>query len=973
MHSGHGNEKVTPGRSVTAALADAIAAQKAGDPLTPVTVLLASHTHDAPLRRALARGSNGIAAVNFTTIAELAEQIASAKLVNKNGAPLKPLDGITTAGLAQQALQADHGVFGKRHDHPATSIALARVIRELRSVSPDSLDALAKTGDRAKDLVRVHRAVEGAIGSEWFDDAHAIELATAEVAAGRASLTPIIHLLPTELTLREEQFVAALAGNTSFTTIGAELPNLPSQPLPDAHIITAADPDDEVRQVVREIASAIAEGTPAHRIAVISSAAEPYNRLLAEHLTAADIEFNGSTGRTVRELAPARFLLGLTEIDRSHVWRSELFGVLASAPVVKADGRLINTATWRGIAIDASVNGSLAHWAQRLTQVEHDKEWQNAVAQELAAFITELDAELAALEAATTWSDQIAKYHDLLTRYLDHKTLGDAGRAALAELRRVLNSFAAFDELGVSAARGRLNELLEIETGSRQLSHGKSGIGVRLIVLAQASGLDADLVIAVGCVEGMLPHRPPVEPLLHPDERELLAGRGERIRTSADVTARQHESFRYAVAAAPKIILTLPRGDLRKTASRQPSRWVLEIAAQLIGAPEGETFGPKQLLAHKEDGLGCVRNVGSFVSGLARLTAPATEQDYRIRASEQTDPLESPDELLARNAELRHARRSREFTRFDGNLAVAENILGETFWLSASSLENYLSCPHRFFMEKVLKIKRDGLDEEGVFTPAYKGSFIHAVLAAHLGDGQDLRDAFEAKEAEDVDAGLTGSSVEWSIEREPLYELIVQMAERERAWMAARGVEVATTEDEFLVPFADGLLLHGYIDRLDLGAGGSIHITDYKGKRNAAFKGITPEDPHAGNRKVQLTLYALAAQKMDISRADAELPVETRYTFYGEESTDDDLTLTLTPSQLEAASELIEWVVDAARDGIFPAYVQPGLETNYCPFCDAEGSGAGHVRRDFERKRMAPEIKRWLTLATWASELEEAE
>ena len=60
--------------------------------------------------------------------------------------------------------------------------------------------------------------------------------------------------------------------------------------------------------------AAIADGAPAHRVAVLYGSAQPYARLLHEHLGAADLLVNGPATRAVHERAIARGFLGMLEL-----------------------------------------------------------------------------------------------------------------------------------------------------------------------------------------------------------------------------------------------------------------------------------------------------------------------------------------------------------------------------------------------------------------------------------------------------------------------------------------------------------------------------------------------------------------------------------------------------------------------------------------------------------------------------------
>ena len=99
-------------------------------------------------------------------------------------------------------------------------------------------------------------------------------------------------------------------------------------PVTATRVVHASDPDDEVRCVVRLLAGKLDE-VPAHRVAVLYGAAEPYARLLAEHLGAAGITANGAAARPVIERAFPRTLLGLLALP-DHGWRrDEVLALLA--------------------------------------------------------------------------------------------------------------------------------------------------------------------------------------------------------------------------------------------------------------------------------------------------------------------------------------------------------------------------------------------------------------------------------------------------------------------------------------------------------------------------------------------------------------------------------------------------------------------------------------------------------------------
>ena len=141
----------------------------------------------------------------------------------------------------------------------------------------------------------------------------------------------------------------------SLERIGIDLPTSISKNYPVAtEVLNASDADDEVRCVVRDVVAALAR-TPAHRIAVLYSAATPYARLLHEHLAAAKIEVNGPGTRPVHERALARTLLEVLALVDHDLPRADLFRALANAPTRDFTGERIPVPQWERMSRVAGV------------------------------------------------------------------------------------------------------------------------------------------------------------------------------------------------------------------------------------------------------------------------------------------------------------------------------------------------------------------------------------------------------------------------------------------------------------------------------------------------------------------------------------------------------------------------------------------------------------------------------------------
>ena len=117
------------GRAALELLASQIAKLKDGDPLAPVTVLVASNYMALATRRALASRPGGIANVNFMTMRGFAEQFGARRLTEAGRRPVsQPLITSTIRAVLADA----PGLFGAVADHPATEQALTTAYRELR-------------------------------------------------------------------------------------------------------------------------------------------------------------------------------------------------------------------------------------------------------------------------------------------------------------------------------------------------------------------------------------------------------------------------------------------------------------------------------------------------------------------------------------------------------------------------------------------------------------------------------------------------------------------------------------------------------------------------------------------------------------------------------------------------------------------------------------------------------------------------
>jgi hypothetical protein len=158
---------VAYGAAALEALASVVAQTKSADPMAMVTVIAPNNIAGIVARRQLAAGTPerpGIAGIEVTTLARLAERFAAGRL-----SPRRPASRAVLAASWRQALAANPGRFADIAAHPAIIRALAKAHTELRDLSDTALEAVAASTEIAGELVSLHRDVCHRLETDWYD------------------------------------------------------------------------------------------------------------------------------------------------------------------------------------------------------------------------------------------------------------------------------------------------------------------------------------------------------------------------------------------------------------------------------------------------------------------------------------------------------------------------------------------------------------------------------------------------------------------------------------------------------------------------------------------------------------------------------------------------------------------------------------------------------------------------------------
>jgi RecB family exonuclease len=1046
-------EWVRYGTAAGEALRARIAAAKVDDPLSPVTVVVPSNHVGVATRRLLASGrlgpnssrGTGLVGVSFLTPYRLAELFGAPPLA---AAGRRPVSTPVIAAALRAELAHDAGVFGRVAAHPATESALVNAYRELRDLTDGALDALAGSGARAHDVVRLHRAARARLEPSWYDEQDLMSSAAAVVADAPPGTTSdlghVVVYLPQRLsghairllsaTARATE-VSALAGATGDAGADAEVATsvrqlVPGAPAPPTgapltmvgsdrtRVITASDADDEVRHAVRAVVEAVRTGVPLDRIAVVHASPDPYGRLAHEHLTAAGIATNGAAVVPLTGRVTGRVLLDLLALPERQYRRQDVLTWMNAAPVHDG-GRWAPVSAWERLSRQAGVVAGRHDWDAKLERLAHDLDMRAEAddgdpdapawraerhrqeagrARALRTFVLDLVDDLT--DAARTprpWGE-----HARWAKARLHRAVGDATRRTgwpVVESKAAERVEAALDRLGAldgvegPVALDVFARTLALELESDLGRVGRFGDGVLVGSVAMAMGLDLHLLVVLGLAEGTFPGPVRDDSLLPDHEREATRGELPLRRTRVD---REHRELLAGLAAATHHVLTAPRGDLRRSAERYPSRWLLDVASALAG-----TRWWADDLDTADDPW--VEHAPSFDGGLRRLRFAATEQEHRLRELMAAAPAgaralsqQAGDPVLTTGAHVTAERRSDRFTRFDGNLGgltVPSPLRTAT---STSRLETWAGCPFAYLVQYVLGIEAVENPEEALqISPLDWGNLVHAALdrfmtevlarapADRPGPDHPWTPADRARMTEIGEAlcddyaarGLTGRPLLWRRDRARILadlQRFLSVDETERRTdrthpdvtelaFGLRGADMAAVP--LLLPDGRQLLFRGKADRIDVSDDGHLHVVDYKTGSRRKYEGLTAEDPDQRGQRLQLAVYGAAARQRH-GRDDA--PVTAEYWFVSAKGRFEKLGYDITDHVLAKVGQALGTIVDGIEAGVFPARPTAGKSTSpfvECPACDPDALGTSELRRAWEQKCRRPELTSYAHLA----------
>jgi ATP-dependent helicase/DNAse subunit B len=453
--------------------------------------------------------------------------------------------------------------------------------------------------------------------------------------------------------------------------------------------------------------------------------------------------------------------------------------------------------------------------------------------------------------------------------------------------------------------------------------------------IPRARGLPFKAVAVLGLAEGEFPATLGEDVFLPEADRDRLRKNHELSIDSA-IESTEREFFYEAVtAASQKLLLTRPK--LADSGAEWPPSPFWEEIRRLLDVKPVEVRTDS--IAPPQRAASAAELMESLVGNPAY--HPVTSWLHDV----------DPDrwERLNRSGRIFGQRISTAATVFNGDLTGRSAVFAGHFqpeyrW-SPSSLENYLGCPFRFFIGKVLRLEPriepvEGLDARQL------GSIYHEILEAlydtvseeERNDPQILLRALPGVAGPILDRAPTRQGFRetawWQQTREEIeqnvtrsVEALAEIAGRwvplyfEQGFFGARSLVVYDGDDTFR--------LHGIVDRVDRDPDGRLRVIDYKTAGPYSYGKRSLEQ----GEKLQLPLYALAAQ-------DALGLGEAADGFYWHIRHAEPSELQLADYGLEEAIDLAlgyAWrAVGGARQGHFGPTPPSGGCPSYCPavgFC----------------------------------------
>ncbi len=875
---------VRPGRGVAAGVAAAITELQGDDRLGEVIVVVAPGATAATLRRLLPRVSGGVAGIRFLTPIDLAVELVDSSVSTMRAVTTQlQLAAVTSVLSSDDCPLALRGV----RDHPATIDALVDMAAALRAahVAPAALQSL--TGDPGSvrsALVDVVVRARQRLAALGVRDESATLAALDAVDETVLTGLQVVLVVTDAFHPAQIPFLGRLAGQSSCRVVSvvpargdagllAQLHALgcdaapESSPASTPKVVSCPDPDEEVRQIVRDCARLIDAGVPADDVAIVC-AAPTYRRPVRDELQRAGIAWSGGAVERLRGSVAGQVLRHVVDGVVGEWDRPNVFRLLSVAPLypIGEFGAPRRIGQWTTLCrqLGLVTDDDWGHAEENLNQANIDRRrrWSSgdadgsATRRELAdadalrkllTLVERLRVQSKRLRRASTWEAASKVLTAILADHIGASTWRERAwadapawqRNAADHVERIVAGLAELDHVGVAVpfAPATMRQVIGTLLDTPVRRRGDAAGAVSIADIGAAVCLDAAHVFVVGLNEGVLPASTSDDLLLGRDLPDPAAAVIEGPRA---IASRAERAWHALLRSEASVTATFARTDLRRGGEVYPS-------PLLAGMPVEQ---------HQSHAVGLLDG------------HPLTASEGLARAA---DPNRSSLRLTRRANAIR-ARLDPQPTEFDGAVGAHPALAPTGKQWSITALERQATCGLAYFGQYVLNVNEE-TDAAAIMSiePAERGMLVHAVFERLAGEWLSLaadqrppwlrdehlpamhRRAIEILDELAADIGMQhrlGHVSAWGAERANILRSIAATIDAE----AADGSQPVACEHTFSGVMVADASFTGKIDRIDLMPDDGLRVTDFKTGAVVSLKDALDE-----GRRLQLPLYARAA------------------------------------------------------------------------------------------------------------------
>ncbi len=801
--------------------------------------------------------------------------------------------------------------------------------------------------------------------------------------------------------LQENAFYSGSSGNSSFY----EYKDSPGWYNDGFEVWSTPGEVEEAREISRRMLELAREGYTFKEMVVLVK--DPaYFSLLQENFNYLGIPCYLPSGRTLDSTPAGRSLSLCLQLMNTAWPRHRVMELVSSAPfdysrILNHKGE-VSTALWDFFSLEAGITRGKKAWEKRLTRLEErlyrqargeageesgndscDKDRHLTQLLLFKKFILKLQGAMDDFPPRDSWAGYIEGVENFIKGFfLDSPELNT--------LLKTLGLLRSLEHLDHSVALQEAVSLVVKVLRETSIPWGNfQKDGVTVVPLKSALNLSFAVVFMPGILEAKYPAALPQNPVLPEEDRQNypdLSLRRENL---------QEEELQFISGlqtSSDRLYLSYPRRDTRTGKEQTPSHYLLRLGEMLCG---------RRLSLNQLEDLPGYRYIPSHAPALPEKAVTPGEYDLALAAGLQEESLfRYFREILPwwnKLQEKTHSRSLSHLTQYEGVLESAplkESVMpyyrpyGKT--ISVSYLEDYLFCPHYFFLKRILQLDSLEEPEEKLKLESLdRGAIVHSVLEDFyrearqkemlpLGEKRldEALSLMEGKVKEHLGhlekTMITGPSLAWRVEQEHIIAEMLEYVENEavqESLFIPRHFEISFGEpgskpssrqpgelqlekpvEILLKPSGKKLYFRGRIDRLDeTTAGERLRVVDYKtGRVKFSSSGFKDKLP------LQLVLYLRVAgeifKKIPLEKMEASFIYLSRrdgfpvFTFEGE---------TLAQKQ-ELFLEKLDGICSLIDRGSFFPY--PASSCRWCPYVMVCGPGIHSV---IKYKEQDPGLQEW--------------